>query len=72
MLIIELFVITHHIAYQSVSRTLLLPASCSSMADPLLFHGLCAQEADLAMNSSKGISTCSGPFVHPNVMTTDT
>ncbi|KAI4551410.1 hypothetical protein MJT46_017662 [Ovis ammon polii x Ovis aries] len=33
-------------------------------AIPLLAHGLFVEEADLALNSSKGLSTLSGQFVH--------
>ncbi|KAI4559438.1 hypothetical protein MJG53_017964 [Ovis ammon polii x Ovis aries] len=47
-----------------------LPASSqwiipeSNKAIPLLAHGLFVEEADLALNSSKGLSTLSGQFVH--------
>ena len=60
----ELLVILYQIICQGFALMLLLLASFRNKAIPLLNHGLFVEEADLALNSSKGLSTLSGQFVH--------
>lgn len=64
MLIRELFVIMYPITCQLFTLMPPIPGSFSSAAISLLSHGLFVEEAELAMNSSKGLSTLSGQIVH--------